>query len=148
MKNIRDELAQRLQQVREERNQVTHRLDRLGQLERAIDLLIKEEDLPTRITQLSPLPVKAVTGHKVIGRTELSRFIVKALADGKPRSLGKLVQLAKNEDFDFHGKAPKRVLHFALVGLQHNSYAKMLEPSVWQLTEKAITKHEVTDTFP
>ncbi len=146
MKNIRDELAQRLQRVRDERNCLTHRLNTLEQLERAIDLLIKEEDLPTRTSQLSPLPVKAVTGHKVIGRTELSRFIVKALADGESRSLSKLVQLAKNENFDFHGKAPKRVLHFALVGLQHNSYAKMLERSVWQLTEKAITKYEVTDT--
>ncbi len=146
MRNLRDELKQRRQKVRDERNQLTYRLDRLGQLERAIDLLIKEEDLQTRTSQLSLLPVKAVTGHKVIGRTELSRFIVKALADGKPRSLSKLVQLAKNENLDFHGKAPKRVLHFALVGLQHNSYAKMLERSVWQLTEKAITKHEVTDT--
>ncbi len=146
MRNIRDELAQRLQKVRDERNQLTHRLDRLGQLERAIDLLIKEEDLPNRTSQLSPLPVKAVTGHKVIGRTELSRFIVKALADGTPRSLSKLVQQAKNENFDFHDKAPKRVLHFALVGLQHNSYAKMLERSVWQLTKKAIIDHEVADT--
>ena len=148
MGNLRDELVQRLQKVRDERNQLTYRLNRLGQLERAIDLLIKEEDLPTRTTKLSPLPVKAVTGHKVIGRTELSRFIVKALADGKPRSLTKLVQLAKNENFDFNDKAPKRVLHFALVGLQHNSYAKMLEPSVWQLTDKAIARHEVTDTYP
>ncbi len=139
MRNLRDELAQRLQKVGDERKQLMDRLNRLEQLEQAMNLLIKEEDLPTITTKLSPLPVKAVTGHKVIGRTELSRFIVKALADGKPRSLSKLVQLAKNENFNFRDKAPKRVLHFALVGLQYNSYAKMLERSVWQLTEKAIT---------
>ena len=125
--NLRDELAQRLQKIRDERTQLMDRLNRLEQLEQAIDLLIKEEDLPSKTSQLFPLPVKASTGHKVIGQTELSRFIVKALADGKPRPLSELVQLAKGENLDFYGKSPKRVLHFALVGLQYNNYAKMLE---------------------
>ena len=146
MKDLKDELAQRLQKVRDERKQLTDRLNRLVQLEQAIDLLINEEDFSTGTGQLSPLPVKAIIGPNVIGRTELSRLIVKALADGKPRSLTDLVQLAKNENFNFFDKSPKRVLHFALVGLQYNGYARMLERSIWQLTEKAIAEHKVINT--
>jgi hypothetical protein len=140
VKNLRDELLERLERVRGEHGQLTQRLNRLIELEQAIDLLIREEDLRIQTTQLSLLPVKAVNGRKVIGRTELSRFIVRALADGKSRSLNELVDMAKNENISFDNKSPKRVLHFALVGLKRNNYARTPSKSVWQLTEKAIIK--------
>ena len=146
MKNLKDELVQRLEKVRGERSQLTQRLSRLTELERAIDLLIKEEDLRTNTTQLSLIQVKAVNGRKVIGRTELSRFIVKALADGKSRSLTELVDMAKNENISFDSKAPKRVLHFALVGLKRNGYARTVSKGIWQLTEKAIIKPTVIES--
>ena len=114
-------------------------------MERAINLLIKEEDSQARATQLSLLPVKRVNGPKIIGRTILSQFLVKSLGDGRPRSLAELEELAKAENIDFQGKKPKRVLHFALIGLKHNNYARMVERSVWQLTEKALAKQETAD---
>lgn|GEM_PF-1794054 len=144
VRNLRDELSQRLERVRGEHSQLTQRLNRLTELERAIDLLIKEEDLRTHTTQLSLIHVKAVNGRKVIGRTELSRFIVRALADGKARSLNELVDMAKNENISFNNKAPKRVLHFALVGLKRNSYARTVSVGIWQLTEKAILKPTIS----
>jgi len=140
VKTLKGELLQRLEKVRGERAHLTQRLNRLVELEQALELLIKEEDLQTVSTQLALMQVKAVNGRKVIGRTVISQFIVTALADGKARSLDELVHMADNENISFDGKAPKRVLHFALVGLKHNSYAKTVSKGVWQLTEKAIVK--------
>ncbi len=145
VKSIKEELRQRLEKVKGEHSQLTQRLNRLIELEQAIDLLIKEEDLRTQTTQLSLLQVKAINGRKVIGRTELSQFIVRALADGKARSLNELAEMAKNESISFNNKAPKRVLHFALVGLKRNNYTRMVGRSVWQLTEKAIIKPTITE---
>ncbi|MFH1381432.1 MAG: hypothetical protein ABIH70_00880 [Chloroflexota bacterium] len=138
MKALKEELLQRLQAAKDERNRLMHRLEAVEELEKAIDLIIREEDLRTRETQLTLIQVKNVNGRKVIGRTKLSQFIVKALADGKPKPIAELAELAKVEGIDFQNKAPKRVLHFALIGLSHNNYARMVEKSVWQLTEKAI----------
>jgi len=145
VKNLKDELLQRLEKVKGEHAQLTQRLTRLVELEQALELLIKEEDLQTQATQLALLGVKAINGRKVIGRTELSRFIVRALADGKARSLNELVDMAKNESISFNNKAPKRVLHFALVGLKRNNYAKTVNKGIWQLTEKAIIKPAISE---
>ncbi|RJQ36643.1 MAG: hypothetical protein C4555_07215 [Dehalococcoidia bacterium] len=140
MKSLKDELSNRLQKIKDERNQLAHRFDRLTELEQAIELLIKEEDLRAVTTQLSLLPVTSSNGQKEIGRTEIGRFILNALADGKPRPLSQLVEIAEAQHINFQGKKPGRVLHRALWGMRHNGYTQSVGKSVWQITEKAQAK--------
>ena len=109
-------------------------------MEQAINLLLQEEVLLSREAQLPLLPMKINNGKKVSDQTGLSQFITKVLADGKPRSLNEIAEVAKANNINFYDKKPKRVLHFALLGLKRNGYSRMIEPSVWQLTEKALNR--------
>lgn len=143
MKTIRTDLESRLSEVNQEREGLTNRLKQLEALEAALNLLIEDEKLRFQMQQLPLLSVREVNGRKVIGNTLLSRFLVKALSDIKPRALEELVALAKADGINFQKKSPKRVLHFALIGLQRNGYARMVGKSVWQLTEKAILPREL-----
>jgi len=137
MKDIKEELQQRLAELKEERNKLSHRLAVLQEKQKAIELLMQEEDLRAQ-PQLS-LPL-SYTGHKAIGGTPFSRFIFKVLADGKPKTLKEIVKLAKNETLPFGKKNPGRVLHFTLAGLKQNDYTRVVSPGVWQLTAKAISR--------
>jgi len=142
MKTLSDELAQRLSRIRGEREHLASRLKKLSELEQAISLLMQEEELLARGRQLPLSPIKVINGEKGIGHTDLSRFMLKVLADGKPRSLTEIEAMAKVENINFNNKKPKRVLHFVLIALKRNGYARMVdkENSVWQLTEKAINR--------
>ncbi|MGD0855325.1 MAG: hypothetical protein ABSA18_05920 [Dehalococcoidia bacterium] len=140
MKDLKRDLEDRLGSVTDERKQLQIRLAKLTELEQALALLIREEGLRTDTEQLSLMPVRTVKGQKVMGHTVLSQFIAKALGDGKPRSRKELERLAKTDHINFKDKSPGRVIHFALVGLQRNNYAKMVEPGVWQLTANALNE--------
>ena len=140
MKTLSVELARRLEKVRGERVSLETRLVKLAELEQAINLLMQEEALLIKEMQLSLVPLKAINGKKASDQTDLSQFITKVLADGKPRSLTEIAEVARTNNINFDDKKPKRVLHFALIGLKRNGYSRMVEPSVWQLTEKGISR--------
>ena len=140
MKNITDELCQRLATVQEERDRLSHRLEELQDVEKAIDLLIKNEESRTKTSQLPLLSVSNGNGKSIVGKTDYSRFIFQVLADGKPRALKELVAIAKKENISFQKKSPGRVLHYTLVGLSRNNYTRKTGAGIWQLTEIAINK--------
>lgn len=146
MRNIKDELVKRLESVQRERDTIQRRLTIIAELESALKILIAEEDFHSKGSQL-PLPISArpVSGRHVMGRTPLSRLLLDLLSDGQPRPLKDLAALAISRGTDFAEKSPSRVFHFALIGLQKAGYTKMVAPSIWQLTAKAISNNTLAE---
>lgn len=141
MRSISAELKARLQAVEEERGKMQRRLQTLEEIERALKLLIAEEELQLHGSQLSLIPVGSANGRCLVGRTPLSKFLIEVMADGAARPLKTLADLGISRGLDFQAKNPLRVLHFALVGLQKNGYAHMVSPSVWELTPNALPQN-------
>ncbi|MBI2166218.1 MAG: hypothetical protein HYU29_07450 [Chloroflexi bacterium] len=130
------DLDAKLQAVALERQTLRRRLEYLDGVERAIRLLITEEQVAAA-QQLVLFPGKNGNGQNVIGRTPVSRLLVEVLGDAASRQLDALSQIAEARGMDFAGKNAKRVLHFALIGLQRNGYAQK-DANGWRLSEKAL----------
>ena len=130
------DLLAKLQAITAERQTMQRRLEHLAHVEQALRLLITEEHAAAT-QQLVLFPGKVGNGRHAIGNTPNSRFLVEALGDGAFRPLDILSQIAVAKGMDFEGKNCKRVLHFALIGMQKNGYAEFAD-SNWRLTEKAL----------
>ena len=135
---VKIDLEAKLEFVASERQALRLRLEHLEGVEEAIRLLITEEQAAAA-QQLALFPGSDGNGQHAIGRTPLSRFLFDVLANGAYRSLRVLSQIGQARGLDFEGKNPRRVLHFALIGLQRNGYAEYNRPERgWRLTNKAL----------
>lgn len=145
MRNIGQELNNRLRALDEERRVIERRLQTLTELEKALKLLIAEENIQLQGQQLPLRSVRSVNGKHSEELSPLGRFLVEIIADGAARPLKSIAELANNRGWDFQGKNPSRVLHFALIGLKRRGYAQSEPPSIWRLTSKALlTEQAVT----
>ena len=134
MRDIRKDLEERIEETEAERAQFHRRIEALDQ---RIDMLRGMlESEKARWPEQQVLP-GLISGNGVRHRlsSPLSQFLVKALADGAPRSLTDLKRRAKDMGVDFSGKTPGRALHFALVGMQQNQMVERLETGEWKLRD-------------
>ena len=132
MRDIREDLRERLHKIESERAEIQSQLDQLSTREASLRTLLQEENIrwANQRDLFNPPHEHALTnGH----RTVLAQFIMRALADGTPRDLDVIKQMAQEQHIDFEDKNPGRVLHFALLGMAQSGTVEMIEKGVWKL---------------
>lgn len=133
MRDIRDDLRQRLVRIGLQRAELQARFEWLGQVEGHIKAAIEYETSQAENDQSMLFSEPSVSDHSPLGQ-----FVREALSDLKPRSLDELKNLAASRGLDFREKNPGRVLHFTLVGMAQNNLVERLASGDWRLTHKAM----------
>ncbi len=162
MRDIRADLRERLESLDAERQKLRNQLTALDAKERGIRVLLNEEE--ERWEKIQPtLPM--TNGHGSLAlpirppavverwqaKTDVSRFLQRALSDSMPHALAELVQNALEAHVNFKKKHPGRVLHFALTGLAANHWVERVaegeHKSKWQLVpEERIAPERAANT--
>jgi hypothetical protein len=132
MRDIRHDLKERLAYIEQERARiqasVQGRLSELDQMEAGIKSLMRLEELG----------FTSGNGHGKAaddGTTPLSRLILGLLRNSKsPLSVNDFKASAKAMQFDFGTKAPGRVIHWGLVGMQQGGIVEK-KGGKWHLKE-------------
>jgi hypothetical protein len=134
MRDIRAGLRERLDAIAKERAVLRTRLSEAESQEAAIRALLKQEE--AKFGKLEPiLPFSGILEPSdgdtatVRGRTPLSQMILNYLVQnaGRPVTLQDFKAAAEHVRFDFGQKAPGRVLHWALVGMEENQLVRKTE---------------------
>jgi len=136
MKDIRQDLKERLVDVDQERVRIQSRLAELTHIESGLKSLLEAEEKrwkpSTETYTLFPPPKPNGSGKY---SSPIAQFIMAALSDGKPKTLADLKKGAQLDGIDFGDKKPGRSIHFALVGMQQNSMVEMVGKGVWKLVQ-------------
>jgi len=134
MKDITNDLKERIDELLAMRAQLQRQLDALTEREDMLRSMLEYERM--RWPEQPALPgLDKTNGHRLW--TPLSRFIVDALGSYGPQSVDELKRRALDRGHDFKGKNPARVLNFALVGMAQNRIVKKLETGKWKLMHPA-----------
>jgi hypothetical protein len=139
MQDIRAGLKERLGAVAKERADLQARLTEVGDREIALKALLQQEE--SKFGKLEPrLPfngaIKQRADSPVKGGTPLSRLILTAIQEAKkPLMLDDFKQAAQSRNFDFGTKAPGRVLHWALVGMEESNILERADNGGYQLKQ-------------
>jgi len=128
MRDIRDDLRQRLVKIGIQRGELQARLAWLGQMQEHIKAAIEYEAAQSENDQ-STLFSETTESD----RSPLAQFIRESLSDLRPRTLDELKVAATSRGLDFKGKNPGRVLHFALVGMAQSNLVESLGNGTWKL---------------
>ena len=135
MRNIKADLEERLREVVSERQHMQVRLALLDEREKSITDLIDAEE--ARWVDSAQFPLFPSNGngkhHKLT--SPVSRFVMAALGDGSARSLHDLKGLAREKGVNFGNKAPGRVLHFALLGMEQNQMIVRIEGGMFRIPD-------------
>lgn len=142
MRDIREDLRQRLQSIAAQRGEMQARLQWLDQAETHIKGLLEYERIQAELNQ-EPLFAEPIRPDE--DRTEIAQFLRDALADGAPRSLDDLKKAAAVRSINFHEKIPGRVLHFALLGMAQGGVVEMVDKGVWKLKTEIQASPEVEE---
>jgi len=134
VRDLREDLRQRLQALALERATLSERLAYLDQIEVQTKNLLEYEVMRIQAGSAAQQGLFTDTQIADSQRSDLSLFLRDALSDGTPRPLGYLKRAAQKRQIDFGGKNPGRVLHFALTGMAQNGIVEMEEKGVWRLT--------------
>lgn len=134
MRDIRPDLRERKQAIRNERAQLAARGLVLDAEETALDALMQVED--ERWKGLSAPQVEGPPREDEpivdLSRSPLGDLVMDVLADGRPRSMHDLAQIAKNRGYPFGEKSPGRVVHFALVSLSKANRIEKVGSGLWR----------------
>ena len=125
MRDIRDDLKERLNSIERERQVFQRGLGILDDREKVVRSLLKVEERVWSKQQVS-LPGLEANGEQQRRQaaTPLGEFLMESLADGQHRTLKMLEMMALDKGWDFGDKSAGRVIHFALVGMQVNQMVK------------------------
>ncbi len=136
MQDIRQELTERLRQLREQREGVQQQLDELESLEQGLLKVLNSENAIW--DKLAP-PLFRDTSAPKNGSGNLGGAILELLRDGQSRTMDQLKSELRERGYMFGDKAPGRVINFCLVGLQNRGAARKLEDGSWEIQQKAVT---------
>ncbi len=145
MKDIRNELTERLIAVKDERDKLQKRLQHLSDKEETLRTLLEEEELHFGNKQLSLSGIATFRGER---HTPLASSLLDALADGQPRDVRQLAALVRTQGYDFGAKNPGRVVHFALVGLKQAKTVESIGPGVWRKVQTQKRDQESPNQLP
>jgi len=120
MRDIRDDLKERIASIAKEREEMEARLDAVAKQESALKSLLAEENarwngLEPRLFDTPGPNLK--NGHKL---KPLSRMLFEMLNDGTDWTTDRLARAAIDRKFPFGIKSPNRSCHFGCVGLKKN----------------------------
>ena len=135
MRDIRADLRERLENIGVQRSHFQERISQLIKVEEMLTTLLEEEEARWKSQQQFPLSgLEAEARPKTNGHTALVRFIMEMLGDGKEWEKQALADQAKSRGLIGPGKAPVRVVHWALVGMSQNGIVEKVG-SKWRLSK-------------
>lgn len=139
VRDLREEVRQRLQLILAERGQLQQRLQFLEESEKQLKQLLAFEEMRIRYEQTNmAFPFVAPDKQNVeADRSTLALFLKDCLLDGQSHSLGDLKAKAEDAGIEFEGKHPGRVLHFALLGMSQGGSVEMVKKGVWRMRGEA-----------
>jgi len=118
MRDIRDDLKERIASISKEREELQARLQTVASQESALMSLLAEEN--ARWNGLEPKlfdPPSSRNGHKL---KPLGRLLLELLTDGATWTTDRLARAAIDRKFPFGEKSANRAVHFGCVGLKKN----------------------------
>lgn len=133
MKDIRQELVERLKDIQTRHNSLQSELNRLAETEKSLKMLIRIEE--ERWGEQEPLFTGMRVPRAEEGRTPLSRFLLASLRE-KPKPVAVLKEEALNAGLLKESKYPNRAVHFALVGMKTGNRVEKSN-GVWKLKKQS-----------
>lgn len=129
MRDIREDLRQRLTKIAAQRGELQSRLSWLNEMENHIKAALEYERFHSESDQTNLFVEEPAEGeHSVI-----SQFIRETLSDLNGRTLDELKLAAQQRGLEFGEKNPGRVLHFALVGMKQGGIVHRDPEGRWRL---------------
>lgn len=129
MRDIRDDLTERIGAVSQEYAQLQAKLEGLVKQKVALEALLAEENARWNGVVQTELFVSANTnGHEI---SPLGQMLLSILSDGATLTTEKLAEAAVNRQYPFGHKAPGRSVHFGCVAL-HNAGLIQKKPNGWK----------------
>jgi hypothetical protein len=133
MRDIREDLRQRLTRIGLQRAELQQRLAWLGDVQEHIKAALEYE---TRESDTDQSMLFSEFGEPEPDRSPLAQFLREVLSDLRPHTLEELKTAATARSLDFKGKNPGRVLHFALVGMAQSHLVESLGSGTWRLKQQ------------
>ena len=135
MRDIRDDLKERLETIEKEKANASIKLERtlleLDARERVLEDLLRQENVRAHEGQPELFIASLLTEAE--HETPLTRFILQAMADGQVWSLEKLKARAEEAGIMTDTDSPGRSLHGALLALKARGLSEIMEKGVWRL---------------
>jgi hypothetical protein len=133
MRDIRQDLRERLDSTRAKRVAMQAELERLIAQERTLDKLIEEESAIWE--RISP---PLFEGTEPQGSV-LSQVLLETLkSKGGAAWLGELKESAVQRGVPFGEKQPGRVIHFAMLGMAQHKLVAREQSGRWRLVEETV----------
>jgi hypothetical protein len=126
MRNIAQDIRERLEEIAAERRKLQLRLDDLVKMESGLKILLQQEESRWSALSASSSPSPEIPESQILKKADnghikspLSNLLLEALADHKPKSNTELTQFAVARGYPFGAKKPKQSVNFAMVALSN-----------------------------
>lgn len=146
MRDIRDDLRERLDTITAEKRRLEEQLASLTRQEASVKTLLADED--DRWSRMQP---KLFSGNGQSQRrqeeltgTPLSKMIREILSDDVARSAREIGDLVKQQGYPFGEKHPSRAVHFALIAMEQSKLVEG-QKGVWKLGRQVANKGNDTN---
>jgi hypothetical protein len=135
MRDIRVDLQERLDGIAKDREGLQRSMTELDRIEAGILALLQREaeqfSMPTNGAN------ETADAGSWGGSTGLARLVLSTLHKAsRALSLDEIKEVAETAEFDFEGKSPGRVLHWALVGMAQGDSVEKVNGK-WQIKRVA-----------
>ncbi len=132
MRDIRKDLSERLDELKEEREQLQRRLQVISEQENSVRQLLAEEGKRWGDSKnLSP-----ITQTFISRGTQLQKFLLVLLSDGVDWPLESISEQARLQGLVPSNGPVGRTLHGGLIGLKKLGLVDMPETSVWRIAKR------------
>jgi len=132
MRDIRKDLEERIDRARARRIQMLTNIQKLDESIASLQNLLDQEEAEWQARQPSLIDLGSDVSP-VRTHSELSRFLLTTLSDGKLHRTDELAALAQNRNIPIKSKSYKRAVHFSLVGMKNNRLVDWVQSRVWRI---------------
>jgi chromosome segregation ATPase len=132
MRDIRKDLEERIEAIESRKVHFLFQIKRLDEKLTGLRQLLEQEEAEWKAKQPSLLDLgKDIAPIKT--HTELSRFLINTLSDGKLHRTNEIAALAQSRNIPIKGKSYRRAVHFSLLGMKNNKLVDWIESGVWRI---------------
>ena len=130
MRDIRNDLRERLTEVESERRHLKEQLAVIDQEEHVVRRMLAHEDARWSGRQHSLFAPPVIEPPM----SPIRAFLLEAMSDGQSWSLERLKERAKEKELELKTDRPGQALHAALVAMKRSGLAEIVETGVWRRT--------------
>ena len=132
MRDIRKDLEERIDALDRRKAHFLIQAKQIDEKVAILEQLLEQEKAEWEAKQPSLLDLgKDIAPVKT--HTELSRFLLNTLSDGKLHRTTEIAALAQSRNIPIKGKSYKRAVHFSLLGMKNNKLVDWVESGVWKI---------------